>query len=58
MLIIMNEDAQVTVGVTPDGSNSLHLEISENRDTIEHIYLHESKLVKISFGPDGLRLDI
>jgi len=38
--------------------DSLHIEVGEHRDTLEHIYLHPSKTVRIEWLAGGFELKV
>ena len=57
MIVIVNEDSSITVSKNT-GEESLSIEIGEHRGTIEHIHVALDKEIRISFAPDGLRINI
>jgi len=55
MRIVIGKDASVNIGMSPN-EDSLHIEVGEHRDTLEHVYLHPSKTVLITWLAGGLQL--
>ncbi len=57
MIVIVNEDANITISKST-GEESIDIEIGEHRGTIEHIFVHVDKEIRISLAPDGFRINI
>ena len=55
MRIVIGRDSNLTIGQSPS-EDSTHIEVGEHQDTLEHIYIHPSKDISITWLAGGLQI--